>query len=162
MSVTDTGGSHFDHLNQADRMGSANKRNVQPREDGHIYFIDQARLARANPDYERVVSYERPPGAFIYTAAALGKTPGWAYTSYGDADCGWCGRGVVANYPHIKYCSERCRNDAYIERRRARRAAAREKTCEVCGESFTAKRKDAKTCSAACKQRAYRKRQETT
>jgi predicted nucleic acid-binding Zn ribbon protein len=139
-------------------MTPTNKRNSALREDGSIYWIEQARLARTNPDYERVTAYVRPTARLVSTDAARGIGPGRGYVGWGEADCAVCDRGVVANHPGIKYCSERCRNDAYMERRRVRRAAAREKTCEVCSESFTAKRSDAKTCSAACKQKAYRQR----
>jgi len=56
------------------------------------------------------------------------------------------------------YCSQRCINDAYMERRRCRHEAQLEKTCVICGQRYTAKRKDAQYCSQACKQAAYRKR----
>jgi hypothetical protein len=68
---------------------------------------------------------------------------------------GWASRRALSAK---KYCSGRCSIDAYIERRRLRRAAARDKTCEVCAKEFTAKRRDTKTCSPACKQKAYRQR----
>jgi hypothetical protein len=82
--------------------------------------------------------------------------------------CQWCGGQVFCTggwaarrmLPRKKYCSGRCSIDAYLARRRERRAQAREKTCEVCAKEFTAKRRDAKTCSAACKQKAYRRRQQ--
>ena len=80
-------------------------------------------------------------------------------------ECQWCGgrlrkwkRLRADGLPVKQYCSGRCSIDAYIERRRLRRSAAREKTCGVCGTAFTAKRRDAKTCSKACKQKAYRQR----
>jgi predicted nucleic acid-binding Zn ribbon protein len=74
--------------------------------------------------------------------------------------CVRCGGEFTARHPLALYCSYRCRNDAYIERRRERRAASFDgkKTCGVCGEEFTAARSDAKTCSAACRQKAYRRR----
>lgn len=54
------------------------------------------------------------------------------------------------------YCSERCRNDAYLQRRRQRHEQQLAKVCQVCGAQFRAKRIDAKFCSNACKQSAYR------
>lgn len=69
--------------------------------------------------------------------------------------CTVCGRIVTGRN---KYCSDRCRNDAYLERRRQRHAASLRKTCAVCGKPFTAKRADAIYCSPACKQAAYRGR----
>ena len=75
--------------------------------------------------------------------------------------CEVCGQRFDAMRPEALYCSTRCSNDAYTERRRARRAQAREKTCEVCSSNFTATRADTKTCSPACKQKAYRLRKKT-
>ena len=74
--------------------------------------------------------------------------------------CVHCGGEFTARHPLAIYCSYRCRNDAFIARRRERRAASfdRKKTCGVCGEEFTAARRDTKTCSAACRQKAYRRR----
>ena len=76
---------------------------------------------------------------------------------WGDpvSTCTVCGRIVTGRK---KYCSYRCRNDAYLERRRQRHAASLRKTCAVCGKPFTAKRMDAMYCSPACKQTAYRGR----
>jgi predicted nucleic acid-binding Zn ribbon protein len=72
--------------------------------------------------------------------------------------CDVCGRAFRARHPRALYCSARCSNDAYIERRRERRVMARTKSCVVCGETFTATRRDAKTCSPACRQKSYRQR----
>lgn len=76
---------------------------------------------------------------------------------WGDriSTCVVCGRLVTGRK---KYCSQRCVNDAYMERRRQRHAASLRKTCAVCGKPFTAKRTDAMYCSPACKQAAYRGR----
>lgn len=76
---------------------------------------------------------------------------------WGDSvsTCPVCGRIVTGRK---KYCSQRCVNDAYMERRRQRHAASLRKTCAVCGKPFTAKRADAMYCSPACKQTAYRGR----
>lgn len=76
---------------------------------------------------------------------------------WGDAvsTCPVCGRIVTGKK---KYCSQRCINDAYMERRRQRHEAQLQKVCAVCGKPFTAKRVDAEYCSPACKQAAYRGR----
>lgn len=57
------------------------------------------------------------------------------------------------------FCSYRCHNDYYMERRRERLRIAREKVCDVCETEFQAARTDSKYCSHACKQRAFRQRQ---
>lgn len=72
--------------------------------------------------------------------------------------CWHCGQQFSAKYPLAKWCSYRCCNDAYVERRRERRRIARQKTCAECGVDFEASRKDAKYCTLKCKQKAYRKR----
>ena len=69
--------------------------------------------------------------------------------------CIVCGRVTTGRK---KYCSQRCINDAYMERRRQRHEANLKKVCVVCGRPFTAKRTDAEYCSPACKQAAYRRR----
>jgi len=76
---------------------------------------------------------------------------------WGDrvSTCVFCGRYVTGRK---SYCSQRCINDAYMERRRQRHDATLQKVCAVCGNTFTAKRTDARYCSHACKQSAYRKR----
>ena len=71
------------------------------------------------------------------------------------SNCDYCGRYIVGAAK--RYCSDRCRNDAYMERRRQRHEAKLRKSCAVCGKAFTAKRADAKYCSPACKQSAYRR-----
>lgn len=73
-------------------------------------------------------------------------------------NCHHCGKEAYAEYPHAKYCSYRCTNDAYIKRRKERRQEARKKNCMMCGRRFEAKRNDAKYCSLACKQSSYRRR----
>ena len=72
--------------------------------------------------------------------------------------CVYCGDEMVAQNPLQLYCSQRCANDAYIERRSERRARARRKRCAVCGIYFAGARNDRKYCSNACKQKAYRAR----
>ena len=77
--------------------------------------------------------------------------------------CAYCGREFYQEkYKGAadKYCSERCRNDAYMERRRIRHDLTRQKVCTVCGTLYDATRTDSKYCSPACKQAAYRKRRE--
>ena len=76
--------------------------------------------------------------------------------------CAHCGQEFYQRTPlyygrqSLKYCSERCRNDAYIARRRQRHKAALNKICTVCGRAYTAKKTDSLYCGAACKQKAYR------
>lgn len=144
-SVTDKGYAN---------IGITNNGNTAMHEDGCVVWIEQARLARANPGYEREVMYEAPQDDVTPRRA------GTVYHGPGEniLECWWCGRNFTSHYPLSRWCSGRCANDAYIKRRRERRAAAREKVCEICGEPFTATRADAKTCSARCKQRAYRQR----
>lgn len=72
--------------------------------------------------------------------------------------CSVCGSTFFATRPDALYCGYRCRNDAYIARRRERRAAARRKRCEHCGAPFEAKRRDTRYCSNACRQATYRLR----
>ncbi|KXA94715.1 hypothetical protein AKJ36_02335 [candidate division MSBL1 archaeon SCGC-AAA259I07] len=71
-------------------------------------------------------------------------------------ECAFCGEMFYAYYPTRKYCSYRCKNDAYIERRRQRKKEARKKTCQYCGEEFQAGRVDAKYCSSKCRVYAWR------
>lgn len=74
--------------------------------------------------------------------------------------CAYCGREFFQHryYAADKYCSYRCRNDAYMERRRFRHELSLQKICTMCGEPYTATRSDSKYCSQACKQAAYRDR----
>ena len=102
---------------------------------------------RADPDSE-----EQKRLRAIWKAGELGAVRG---------TCAYCGREFYQEkYKGAadKYCSERCRNDAYMERRRVRSELARQKVCEVCGTLFDASRADSKYCSPACKQAAYRGR----
>ena len=69
--------------------------------------------------------------------------------------CPVCNR-YIPEYGNV-YCSDRCKNDAYIERRHQRHEEQLQKICVVCGKEFTAKRTDTKYCSNACKQSAYRR-----
>lgn len=73
-------------------------------------------------------------------------------------ECEYCGETFYAFYPLRKYCSYRCKNDAYIERRKERKKKARKKTCEYCGKEFQAGRVDAKYCSSKCRVYAWRDR----
>lgn len=72
--------------------------------------------------------------------------------------CAFCGDSFKSSSIKAKYCSARCRNDAYMQRRKERKLSEREKVCAICKKPFTAKKKDGKYCSAACKQKAYRER----
>lgn len=74
--------------------------------------------------------------------------------------CLFCNRWM--NEWDNKYCSQRCRNDAYLQRRQQRHEMQLTKFCLVCGKQFHAKRLDAKYCSDACKQSAYRQRTTVT
>ncbi len=62
-----------------------------------------------------------------------------------------CGRVFYAARPQARYCDSRCRNHAYIERRRLR-VAERQRVCPSCGTVFQAARSDAVYCSSACRQ----------
>ena len=72
--------------------------------------------------------------------------------------CAFCGDSFESSSNKAKYCSARCRNDAYIKRRKEYKAMEKEKICVVCEKGFTAKKKDGMYCSDACKQKAYRSR----
>ncbi len=85
----------------------------------------------------------------------------YSYLGY-EGICAFCGDSFKSSNPKAKYCSQRCQNDAYMQRRRERKALEKEKICTICGKQFTAKKKDALYCSDACKQKAYRKRKNVT
>lgn len=72
--------------------------------------------------------------------------------------CEYCGDIFRSRYPLSKYCSQRCKNDAYMERRKKKHDEKLKKVCPICNTAFTSKRKDALYCSNACKQKAYRKK----
>lgn len=76
--------------------------------------------------------------------------------------CVFCGDTFKCSSPKAKYCSQRCQNDAYLERRKQRKALEKEKICSICGKQFTAKKKDGMYCSNACKQKAYRQKKNVT
>lgn len=73
--------------------------------------------------------------------------------------CARCRGKFYATYPRARFCSYRCRNDEHIERRKARREAARKMRCAQCRRRFDAARIDAKFCTAACRQKAHRESQ---
>lgn len=68
------------------------------------------------------------------------------YIAY-KRECDHCGKTFYAFSDRRRYCSYRCKNDAYIKLEKQRRQMARNKVCEYCGEKFVAKRKDTKYCS---------------
>lgn len=70
--------------------------------------------------------------------------------------CVVCGTEFYAEMPTARYCSYRCRNDASIERQKARRLAKRQRTCPACGKAFVGTRSDAVFCSGACRQKNHR------
>jgi predicted nucleic acid-binding Zn ribbon protein len=130
----------------------------------HLSWASWARACKAGevpPDWQEILDGNNNVGLYGGRRERHPDPP--------PGTCQWCGHRVGGRafrrpdyvLPVRKYCSGRCSNDASIERRRQRRAAARQKVCEVCGEEFTAKRVDAKTCSPACKQKAYRRRRAT-
>ena len=87
------------------------------------------------------------------------------YRVYGGLDysgtCAWCGDSFKAAAPHAMYCSQRCANDAAMERRRqrAQQHKATHNHCEVCGEPIEqGPGKVRKYCSNKCKQQAYRRK----
>lgn len=75
----------------------------------------------------------------------------------GMTTCAYCG-DPIPNMFRRKYCSQRCANDAYMQRRRIRQISELRKVCPVCGNSFIGSTKAACYCSNACKQKAYRER----
>lgn len=75
-----------------------------------------------------------------------------------EGKCAFCGDAFKCSSSKAKYCSDRCRNDAYIKRRKHYKAMEKKKICSICGKEFTAKKKDGIYCSNACKQKAYRQR----
>lgn len=64
-----------------------------------------------------------------------------------------CGNPIVG-IPSKKYCSPKCRIDAYHQRIKERKLSKRKKPCEVCKNSFTA-RSNARFCSAKCRQKFW-------
>lgn len=54
------------------------------------------------------------------------------------------------------YCWQRCKNDAYIEKRKKLFKNDLNKECIICNDNFKAKRKDSKFCSNKCRQKKYR------
>ncbi len=87
-----------------------------------------------------------------------GCTGVFGYFNRYTRPCDHCGRRFNTFEWKRRYCSYRCTNDAYIERRRARRLRARLKRCSVCARDFTATRSDGIYCSSTCRQKAYRGR----
>ncbi len=72
--------------------------------------------------------------------------------------CAFCRDSFESSSPKAKYCSQRCRNDSYVKRRKEQKELEKQKICAICKKQFTAKKKDAMYCSDACKQKAYRER----
>lgn len=101
-------------------------------------YVDEEKQRRLKKEYEDYIS-----GKSFYQ---------WAYKH----TCAFCGDTFYSKNSRGKYCSQRCINDAYLARRKERKALEKQKVCEVCGKSYTAKKKDSKYCSDACKQKAYR------
>ena len=80
---------------------------------------------------------------------------------YYDKKCFVCGDEFKSIRLYGRYCSLRCRNDAYIKKRRKRMETKRAmvKTCFVCAAPISQGQGKIKTyCSTACKQKAYRMR----
>lgn len=85
------------------------------------------------------------------------------HTPYGvfKLRCQHCGDiFYTATYSRVKYCSYRCRNDAWIQRRKRYREIARIRTCQYCKKQFKARRKDAKFCCASHRVLAFNKKAE--
>ncbi len=70
--------------------------------------------------------------------------------------CEHCGSEFYCRNYLAEYCSNRCRNDANVARRKQRKQVEREKICSICGIPFIAARRDAVFCSAKCRQKNYR------
>lgn len=76
--------------------------------------------------------------------------------------CTFCGEPFESSSPKAKYCSQRCKNDAYMKRRKERKVLEEQKICIMCKKQFIAKKKDAMYCCKACKQKAYREKKNVT
>jgi len=72
--------------------------------------------------------------------------------------CVRCGETFYSASSLARYCSDRCRNDANVDRRRGRLDNERVKVCLHCRRDFMAARVDTLYCSAECRQAAYRAR----
>jgi hypothetical protein len=84
-----------------------------------------------------------------------------------ERTCAHCGRPIRGRRPQALYCSDQCRLDAQVERRRQRIEEQQGKEpfwrdgrwslcCQRCDKSFWTRRLDAQYCSPACRQAAYR------
>ena len=86
------------------------------------------------------------------------------YKRYGEGyggymlSCWYCKAKFLSYSKVRRYCSYRCNNDAYIEKRKLRQRKLRQKTCAYCGKAFEAKRRDAEYCSVNHRVLAYMKR----
>src|SRR5579864_9321502 len=58
--------------------------------------------------------------------------------------CRQCQKEFYAGYPYAKWCSYRCTNDSYIQRRKERNEKSRHRVCLECKQEFIGTRKDAK------------------
>jgi len=70
--------------------------------------------------------------------------------------CTVCGDKFKSVNGRALYCSDRCKNDAYMAWRKEEKIIERNKVCVICNKPFIASRKDSKYCSNACKQKQYR------
>ncbi len=85
------------------------------------------------------------------------KDEGKGYNNIYKLTCKVCGNVFYCKNKRAAYCSYRCTNDGYMQRRRERNVKTARK-CQQCGADFIPARQDAKYCSAACRQKNFRKR----
>ena len=80
------------------------------------------------------------------------------YGSKNKLRCEHCNDEFIAKQPNAKYCSLRCSNDVYIEKRKIKNAELKNKECLVCNEPLkeNANGRNKKYCTNKCKQKAYR------
>ena len=81
-------------------------------------------------------------------------------------NCNFCNDMFNAKSPKALYCSQRCQNDVYIEKRSETAKLKRKNAvnCVVCSVSIkqTETKKIIKYCSQKCKQKQYRNKKQVT
>lgn len=73
--------------------------------------------------------------------------------------CLTCFASLAGKPAHTKYCSPKCRQQAYRDRKKMMYAKSLQGHCEYCGQWFRDSRRGrpSKYCSASCRQMAYKK-----
>lgn len=78
--------------------------------------------------------------------------------AYVTVTCVFCGSQFKATMYRRKYCSYRCKNDAWIIRRREYAKQKRNKVCQFCKTPFKAKSAKAKFCCLKHRVANFRKK----